>query len=896
MKDTAEIDACSTCDAHCLPSSNDTDEARKNTEARTGVGTEQIVQEPPIRPANVEGRRSEAQATAEGVIGAHHDHSLFFDNAPLGCFTLNCDGVIQDVNLAGARQFRLSKQEFVGTPLVQLVAPAHVAVFRTFVEQSGGGRSNESCEIELLRANGPSWHARLERFVVPDPRGQSPRIGLMISDITARILDGERIRQLSVAVEQSPASVVITDTRGSIEYVNPRFTEVTGYRSEEVIGCNPRILKGGKRPRESYRRLWKTILGGKIWTGAFENKKKNGELYWEEASICPIRNAQGTVTHFLAVKQDITRRKRIEDALRRTESELRQHRDHLEDIVQDRTRELGLVNRSLVREIEVRREAEEAARAATKAKSQFLATMSHELRTPLNGIIGMTDVLLKSGLTPEQKQHAGLVKAAGDTLLNLINDVLDYSKIEAGRLELEVADFELRECIEYIGLLLGPQAEEKGLELTVGVDPAVPDTLRGDAGRLQQVLTNLVSNAIKFTATGQVVVRARVDEATASTVSIRIAVTDTGIGIPPAKQALLFQSFSQVDASHSRRFGGTGLGLAISKQLVEMMGGEIGAVSKVNSGSTFWFTLTLEKGQGVGEPSPVPAEWRDVRILVVAHHPANREILHKQLTALEISHELAPSAEAALSRLRQASASENAFSLAMIDMSPPHIDGAQLAAVIKGDRGIRDTELLLLASPSVLRDEARMRALGFSAWLPKPTRQSHLLSAIAHALGYARDDMIPNPSAADRRKPNTRRQSATSGARILAAEDNEIGREVLRRVLTMAGYPFEIAENGRRAVDLWRTGKFDLVLMDTQMPELDGFQATCAIRRAEKERATGDQAPPRIPIIALTANALTSDREECIRAGMDEHVAKPFDPEHLIEAIELQIARTEKRK
>ncbi len=771
---------------------------------------------------------------------------------------------------------------------------AHSQAWPRFQERGEGPAIGKTTESFGLRKNGEEFPVEFSLSAVKI-KGRWHAIS-MLRDVTERKNAEAELRKLSVAVEQSPASVVITDTQGTIEYVNPRFTEVTGYTAEEAVGQNPRILKGGNKPKESYKKLWDTILAGRIWTGAFENKKKNGELYWEEASICPIRDTEGAVTHFLAVKQDITRAKRTEKALRDSEVELREHRDNLEALVRNRTAELAKSNDTLIHEIEVRREAEIAAEKACSAKGDFLATMSHELRTPLNGIIGMTELLLGSGLTSEQKRQGGLVKASGDILLRLINDILDFSKIEAGKLELEVTDFNLRNSIECVATLLGPQAEQKGLELTVGVNPAVPTAVRGDPGRLQQILTNLVSNAIKFTEHGHIIIRAVVDDENESSVSVRISVSDTGIGIPAEQQDLLFQSFSQLDASHSRRFGGTGLGLAISKQLVEMMGGEIGAISTAGPGSTFWFCVTLEKGVERRRPLHIPNDFRRLRVLAVDDNATNREILAEQLTGFGIAHELASDGEHALKALRKAVDSQDEFALAIIDSQMPDMSGEQLAQAVRSDPNLRETILLLLTSAGIIGDEQRMNALGFSAWLPKPIRQSELLNAITLALASARTDASYNCDETTELNPCSTQRPRTTGAKILAAEDNEIGQEVIRQVLSQAGYSYEIVANGRGAVDAWHNGDFDLVLMDCQMPEMDGFEAAREIRRAEQEDAKDASASPRTPILALTANALEGDRERCIDAGMDDHIAKPFDPAQLIDAIESKLAKVEHQK
>jgi len=406
-------------------------------------------------------------------------------------------------------------------------------------------------------------------------------------------------RKLSAAVEQSPATIVITDTSGAIEYVNPKFTEMTGYTFAEAMGQNPRILKSGEFPPDAYKYLWSTILAGEVWRGEFHNKKKNGQLFWEQASISPIKDAMGIVTSFVAVKEDITGRKLAE-------AELIESNRHLAEAT-SRASEMA-----------------EKAEMANAAKSEFLANMSHEIRTPMNGVIGMTGLLLDTELNDEQRRYAEIVRASGESLLSLINNILDFSKIEAKKFDLETIDFDLSSLLDDFAAMLAVRAHEKGLELLCAADLNVPTLLRGDPGRLRQILTNLAGNAIKFTQTGEVAIRVSLKEeiknqgagggehgtesreqGTANisfgsekeneTVLLRFSIRDTGIGIPADKICRLFEEFSQVDASTTRKYGGTGLGLAISRQLAELMGGEAGVSSEEGKGSEFWFTVLLGK-------------------------------------------------------------------------------------------------------------------------------------------------------------------------------------------------------------------------------------------------------------------------------------------------------------
>jgi PAS domain S-box-containing protein len=384
------------------------------------------------------------------------------------------------------------------------------------------------------------------------------------------------LRKLTTAVEQSPASIVITDLEASIEFVNPRFTEVTGYCADDVVGKNPRILQSGLTDKATFTGMWAKLTQGKPWTGELVNQRKNGDIYWEEAQIAPVKDADGKIGHYVAVKTDITERKALA-------AELEQYRHHLEALVESRTRDLSI--------------AKENAEAASRAKTTFLANMSHELRTPLSGIIGMTGLALRRSTDDKQKDYLAKIDISAKNLLAIINDVLDISKIEAERLTLEKIDFQLADVLESIRSLLGPSAKQKGLDLRIEVPAEIAAaTFCGDPLRLRQVLLNLASNAVKFTATGAVIVRVlRTDV-------LRFEVEDTGIGIAAADQARIFSAFEQADASLSRQFGGTGLGLAISKRLVELMGGKIGVNSIAGQGSTFWFAVGLDEAAPPSKP------------------------------------------------------------------------------------------------------------------------------------------------------------------------------------------------------------------------------------------------------------------------------------------------------
>ncbi len=771
------------------------------------------------------------------------------ESLPVSVMQFDAQGIIRFVNRWHLEHFasgKLPAGHFLGRRMDELDGIRSAGVGPQLMRVLSG-EIVELPEVEVPRfADGR--HGFQSIWAVPLLSNGRIEGGLLVrQDVTARVQAQRHLRvseeRLALALDAIEDGLWDWNLVTGEAYFSPRYYTMLGYAPDAFPASYDswrQLLHPEDLPRVE-QEIQDCIAQGRGFRVEFRCRTQDGGWKWIEGRGRVVAFDHGQPVRAVGTHTDLTERMRARQALL---------------------------------------DAREAAEAASRAKSAFLANMSHEIRTPMNAVLGMTGLLLETPLTAEQRDFVETIRISGDALLTLINDILDFSKLEAGEMELEILDFDLRACLEEVADLFAPTAHAKGLELAVLMPPEVPRYLRGDASRLRQILNNLVSNAIKFTQQGEVVIQAELLQKTATHVQIRLSVRDTGIGIPKEAQAKLFQPFTQVDASTTRKYGGTGLGLAICKQLTELMGGKIFLESEVGRGSTFSLELTLERQpyarQISQHPARIPVNLQGKRLLVVDDNATNRKIVRCQATAWGMVVEEAENAYQALDKLRQAVREGIPFPLAVLDMQMPEVDGETLGRWIKADPELSQTQLVMMTSLGLGEHSRRAAEIGFAAYLTKPVKQTRLQEALVMALGkssgLATSLLGMGPPLSQSAPSASRPQQSL---RILLAEDNPVNQKVALRQLQSLGYMADVVANGQEVLDLLQQVKYDLILMDCQMPVMDGYEATRRLR--QQERGSGH----RTVVIAITANAMQEDRERCLQAGMDDYLSKPVLKEDL---------------